>query len=334
LFFTSNGDNFIVSIMTRFTFISVFCLALLASCSNIVEYELADVQPFVVVDAIISTDSTWVVSLNYSRPLNAVAPPRKVEGAEIQVSILIDGNLGATEENIAQKLKLEETSPGYYALANNPTEGRTYHMEVRVGDEVLTAKTYVPKVFTPQIERKISSEDGSFQLEVELGTELEESIHYAYSIVPIAMSKDGNVGMEDETDSDAGDITMDEGNLIPEDEGIVLTRNLDLNTATPISGSDGLIGTSGIRIESTLSAIRTSGSNDANSDNTPITDTNQEFTLKIWAISNDYYQYLVSQNGNDFRPSSEFDYQNQYSNINNGGGIFAGYNLKEINIEL
>ncbi len=320
--------------MTRITFISVFCLALLASCSNIVEYELAEVQPYVVVDAIISTDSTWVVNLSYSRPLNAVAPPRKVEGAEIQVSILIDGDLGPTEENIAQKLKLEETSPGFYSLANNPTEGRTYHMEVRVGDEVLTAKTYVPKVFTPEIEKKNSSEDGSFQLEVELGTELEDGIHYAYSLVPVDNTKDGNIGMEDGDDSESGGADSDEGNVVSEDEEVIFTRNLDLNTATPINDTNDLIGNSGIRIESSLSAIQTNSSSDSGPNSTPTTNSDQVFTLRIWAISSDYYQFLISQKDNNFKPSSEFDYQNQYSNINNGGGIFAGYNLKEINIEL
>lgn len=323
--------------MTRSIIIISLAAVVLSACSNIREYELPEVEPYVVIDAIISTDSTWVVNLNYSRPINAIAPPRKVEGAEIQVSILIDGNLGATEDNIAQKLQLDEFSPGLYSLANNPTEGKTYHMEVRLDDEYIYAKTYVPKVFTPEINTKNSSEDGSFQLEVDLGSELEAGIHYAYSLVPNnkpkQSSEDDEIGADDGQGTDEAD---SEGNIQQGNE-VALTRNSGLDSATPISisSTNNLGGNSGIIIESNLNSIQpieenqttTTGTSNSSSKNS------DQFTLRIWAISSEYYQYLVSRKDNDFKPSSEFELQNRYSNVQNGGGIFAGYNLKEIPVE-
>ena len=108
--------------MTRSIFILGFTLLLLTACSDIREYDLGEFEQHIVVDAIISSQdsSNWVINLTYSRPLNSQESPEKVIGAEIQVSVLIDGTLGATPDNVAQKLQLDETELGQYTFPNNP----------------------------------------------------------------------------------------------------------------------------------------------------------------------------------------------------------------------
>ena len=180
--------------MTRSIIILGVFLFLLSSCTKITEYDVPVPTPHVVIDAIISTDSAWVVKLNYLQEINSIDLPEKVEGAEIQVSVLIDGQANATPENIAQKIQLDETEPGKYTFPNNPIEGKTYHMEVLVGDEVITARTYVPKVFTPEVVNTTPVEDGTFSVEVDLGEELEANVYYAYNLILNTNIKDhGNI---------------------------------------------------------------------------------------------------------------------------------------------
>ena len=198
-------------------------------------------------------------------------------------------------------------------------------MEVSVGDELLTARTYVPKVFTPELINKTSLEDGTYSLEVDLGEELEEDVHYAYNLVlsetgdDLQENEEPNIDVVDQTDTTVG-------------FGNVLLRNNELNSAIPLDQENNTNSNTGFYIEAD------SSDGNSSSDTGPNTSTSgqeRHYTLKIWAISSDYYQYLVTQKDNEFKPSSEVNFQNQYSNISRGGGgIFAGYTLKEIQVEL
>ena len=67
------------------------------------------------------------------------------------------------------------------------------------------------------------------------------------------------------------------------------------------------------------------------------TSTNTDKTiikLQVWAISYEYYQYLLSKQNQPDLPNSDNNISTIFSNIEGGTGIFGGYNLKELYFEI
>jgi len=297
-------------------------LLLLASCESVVQYELPELQQMIVVESIVSTDSTWQVRINYSQAPNSSSEPNPVNDAEILISVLDEA--GNTDDAI-QKFNFIAEGNGLYTYPTNPFQGRVYKMDIEVGDEKLHAKTFIPKIFEPKvIQKTVNAEEGLLEFEVDLGSEQSEGVYYAYQIEHIKPSVSIDQGGEDPDPKAVPDETTEENNL--NNNSPSLLRNKGINTAIPVFADQNTFSASFSTTDETIAS--TNGSPDTENVNTECITPN--FNLQIWAISSEYYNYLVSVQNNDFVPSSDFIASNNYSNVINGGGIFAGYNLKVI----
>lgn len=300
--------------MRLFTYILI--LSTFMSCESEISNESGDYKKYVVVNSIISTDSSWVVDLHYSSSIFDRSDFKPVEDAIVHISVLRDDE--NSQEEI-QEFILDYDENGRYIRDNEPQEGRNYKMTIEVDGEEICAETYVPEVLTAEIRER---EPGDTQITIDIADDNSRENYYAYELIETAQET-----IQEEDYSVGEDVNPGEGtgqnvsNPIP-----TLNKNKGLISAVPTLTDNA--GSIVVTLGDDSGASTTDPNLTAGTD--PGIDVNPSvgiYTLKVWAISLDYYNYLLSVQENNL-PNSEKPHYNYYSNVNNGGGIFAGYNLK------
>jgi len=323
----------------------------------------SDLEKYVVVNSIISTDSSWVVKLHYAKSIFDRGDFQPVDNAKVHIRV--NDEVGEGAERI-QDFFLDDNGNGVYTFSNNPVEGRNYKMSIEVDDHEICAETYVPKVLEAEISATSSTLDAdnntiSYSIAISVKQDNPVDNYFAWELIPIenkdtevdrltqTFSLEGNGSQNGETEDSR---TSTEGDPI----GTLEIDNQGGVTSDEIS--DPLPSGPVIRFLGNSSGIKAANPNFDNGEgqiianvSTGLTDdqkerlilaaanpsqlntAKQKYKLKVWAVSVDYYRYLLSLENNDV-PTSESTYINSYSNIENGGGIFAGYNLKEFEVEL
>ncbi len=339
-------------------------LVTLNSCEKEIGIPDSELEKYVVVNSIISTDSTWVVKLHYSKSIFDRGDFQPVDNARIHIRV--NDDVGENGERI-QDFFLNDTGNGVYTRGNNPVEGRNYKMSIEVDDFELCAETYVPKVLEAEISATSSTLDAdnntiSYSIAIDVKQDNPVDNYFAWELIPIEV-EEAEIDRLTETFSSQGtglqndeyDVTSDGPDdgigiievLEVDDEGISTGENNGTSLRDPIVGFLG--NSSGIKAANPnfdngegqiIANVSTGLTNDqkeklvlAAANSSTLDTPKQKYKLKVWAVSVDYYRYLLSIENNDL-PTSESSYINSYSNIQNGGGIFAGYNLKEFEVEL
>lgn len=286
------------------------------SCESEISNESGDYKKYVVVNSIISTDSSWVVDLHYSSSIFDRSDFKPVEDAIVHISVLRDDE--NSQEEI-QEFILDYDENGRYIRDNEPQEGRNYKMTIEVDGEEICAETYVPEVLTAEIRER---EPGDTQITIDIADDNSRENYYAYELIETAqetiLEEDYSVGEDIDPGEGSGENVS---NPIP-----TLNKNKGLISAVPTLTDNA--GSIVVTLGDDSGASTTDPNLTAGTD--PGIDVNPSvgiYTLKVWAISLDYYNYLLSVQENNL-PNSEKPHYNYYSNVNNGGGIFAGYNLK------
>ena len=339
----------------------ILVLTIFLSCEKELVYDLEGFDPYVVVNSIISTDSTYSVNLTYSKSIFDQGDFQPVEDAVIFIAVKDEDNIRR------QEFTLNHQGNGLYTRDNNPSEGKTYEMLIEVNGEELRAQTYVPRVIEASVNVVSTvidedTEQQSTSVEITLnGIEEDDQNFYAWEIEEViseAPSDDdvvhGQTMTSDMETGSASNGSADETDTSEDRNGDDNDLSLASEDETPPQTlDDPLLRTNGINITSPsdinngsftasfVTAGTSSNNDDSVSDsngNTPSSSAtnnngNQRYKLRVWAISPDYYQYLKSLETTGL-PTSENNIPGLYSNISNGSGIFAGYNIKEYYIDL
>ncbi len=313
--------------MYKFSLFLLFIVFL--SCDTEVPYDDGDYESYIVANSIVSTDSTWKVRLTYSKSSFRRGDFDPVLGAEVSITVLWDDENGVEE---IQKFNLEESGDGFYTRGSFPIQGRYYQLDIEKDDHELTAMTYVPKVLDAEIVEKrtiLVNEEGeeeeSYEFDVKLNTVDSESNYYAWDIIREEEETIKGEVIEYEEGTQSGGANPDDegsGNTEPPKVSEkALSRNPSF-TAVPFQNESGevTLGANSVGGEMLTQIIQI-----AEGTSNPEEEL-QKYSLRVWAISYDYYQYLVSLQQNA-PASSDVDFVNPYSNVENGGGIFAGYAL-------
>lgn len=328
-------------------FITIFVLAILvASCETEVYYSGDNYKPYVVVESIISSDSTWSVSLFWSQYAYDYSEPLPVEDAIIDIEVISDeeGDL-----ETLQKFSLDNNGQGKYSYGSKPAPGRYYQMTISAGDHIVTAQTYVPIVFYPVyiIRESVLDEqtnERTISIELEINEDSTHDNFYAYTLEKVNIEQPTNSPIDspteapgykegDENDSnESGEGTgkLKNGTKTGNNEPRLLKNNITKGVTLVEGSNEGFI------FKETFSGEDLDNNGETITTSSTTTTTflkSNNYKLSIWAISYDYYQYLVTSKQNQ-SATSEHPYTNPYSNINNGGGIFAGYNLQELTIPI
>ncbi len=326
------------------------------SCEKEIFNPLDEFEPYVVVNSIISTDSTYAVNLTYSKSIYDREDFRPVEDATIFIAVKDEDNIRR------QEFTLNHQGNGLYTRNNNPAEGKIYELLIEVNGEVLRAQTYVPKVVEASvnvISTEINEETEQQALSVEITlNDLEEDDQnfYAWEIEEIINSEEPYIGNDHTLTSE---VNVEEENTTPSTEESVSTSEGNVTLSSDPNKTDSFIlenrfNNNGINITSpseisdngsftasfvTTNPVIISGANneadengDTSSSGTVSQTVNPKYKLRVWAISPDYYYYLKSLD-NTGLPTSDNNISGPYSNISNGNGIFAGYNVKEFDLE-
>lgn len=305
----------------------ILALTLFISCERDIKTPDFDFESDVIVNSVISTDSTWLVNLHYSMSSAVPGFPPPITDAEVSISKIIeeDGN-----EIVVQDFVLDNMGDGVYSFGDKPNAGRTYQLEIKSDKGITTASTYVPLVLEASISKQVVTENNSIEIDISINDDPNKETYYAWGLEKVAQQNVVNNN------------PIDPSNPFPDDSGgpsiseqtPTELKNRGLNDATPVTSySDG-----GFSVE--LESDKVISTNSGNSNNTdqsgddPTTVTpnsGAKYNLKVWAISYDFYQYLISRNTG--LSSSGSNFNNPYSNVLNGRGIFAGYNLAVIPLE-
>lgn len=106
-----------------------------SSCEDIINIDLDDAEPKLVIAGEVSFLRNAEVSVSRTVPFSSAQPFDPVSGAEVEVEYV--GH---------QTYRLSEIRPGVYASSSEvtPREGRTFRLRVAVGSKVFTATSVMP----------------------------------------------------------------------------------------------------------------------------------------------------------------------------------------------
>ncbi len=297
--------------MNRLVFISL--IILFFSCEENVTIRGTNSQNQVVINSIISKDSTWNVNLSYSKSIFDDSPFEYLDHASAKITNLTSG----------QTFFLKNKGKGQFQRALHPNEGHSYHLEVTTIDgQIVQATTYVPSVLKVDVGKTDGLDEvGKQTLEIDIQIEdnITEENFYVWELVENVYEESTN----DDTENSNIAFTLP---LVPKKED---SRLKTLSSLLFISDND--------FNGDTYSTKLTLGNDVLIENPTSIDPVEQpRFSLRIMAVSKDLFEYLRSYElykQTDIKVTSIVQPVEVYSNIENGLGIFGGYNLKEFPIQ-
>lgn len=338
----------------RLSFGLICFTLILWSCEDRRDFDVDNFDKEVVLNSIISTDSSWNVHLSYTKSIFDEEEFSIIDDADVRVVNLTNG----------QSFYLDKKKTGSYTRELNPVEGHEYEISVDIpGHNEIRARTYVPSVLEVDVVSNFTrNSDGkeSIEIDIEITDNPNEENYYVWELLevdrdrftlddpsssPISTTID-NAEIEDIQDN-SDDIPSDSGSENTTKEELS-TNNIfsfltdddtdsyqkkDYNSLSFLSESDvrsGKIANRLILDGKILTNQTSEGEEEAsNPEKTPL------YELKVMAVSSDLYEYLKSYElykNNEIKNTSISDPVIIHSNIENGLGIFGGFNLKSFYI--
>ena len=307
--------------MNKYLYILSFCAFLFTSCENVREYSVESFERKVVVDAVLKVDSIWNIKLTYNKALHEQEFV-SITNAEVNIEVF-------DEEKSLLKFQLEHIGDGVYTRGNNPTEGRTFKLEVIVDDIVVEAVTIMPKVINVKVGEKREVIEKStdqtkfYELDIEIEEPLGQENYYVWQMYtnPAYIAFVDSIGsiVKVETDPIADAYTEEETYDNTDKKDIVLRNKLII---LPVEAGGGKV-----TFSSEVQGTDSSG----NHINIDQPHRPKRHILSVLAVSEDYYHFLRTTEGISNNPinSSNTIPRQYYSNIQNGEGIFGGYIIKQ-----
>lgn len=297
--------------------IYILPLLILIACEETITINGTESARQIVINSIISTDSTWNVNLSYSQSIFDDKEIEFIEYASAKVTNLMTG----------QTFFLKNTGNGDFRRALQPSEGHAYELEINTLDgKTATAQTYVPSVLKVDVVKNdlLDSEGNqSIEIDIEIEDNPNEENFYVWELVE---------NKRESITTEPGESTNNKVQALdgPESNSTVDLKSLN----SPLFISDNNFN------GKTYSAKITVGDDVLNSVvGEPSSDGPEypRFKLRIMAVSKDLFEYLRTYEiykQTEIKITSIAQPVEVYSNIENGLGIFGGYNLKEFPIQL
>ncbi|NNL91276.1 MAG: DUF4249 family protein [Saprospiraceae bacterium] len=324
----------------------ILIVAFMTSCESRRAFEADEFEREIVLNSIISTDSTWNVKLSYTKSI--------FDDADF--SLISDANVRVINQSSGQSFFLEQKSPGLYCRGVNPFEGHEYSLIVDVpNNPQVRATTYVPSVLDVSvISQAVLDQNGleTIEIDIEIEDDPGEKNYYVWEISPFTYEErlDNTEEIEipeihtiQPLQSVEGETspTNERLNVSPEDTYAVTAiddsqsdssdKQTSLSSPSFISDS----GKTGGKILNRLVVNNdilkgiVEGSSNAETNGQPI------FQLTVMAVSDDLYEYLQTYENykqTAVKNTSGSSPSDLFSNIENGLGIFGGFNVKTFNI--
>jgi hypothetical protein len=366
MFVTQANKAYLCQFKMRFL-PAIFALLVLIACEDVRQVSSDNFRNEVVLNSIISPDSSWNVHLSYTKSIFDEADFSYINDASVRVLSLTSG----------QSFFLDNTGGGHYYRDSRPAEGHEYKLEVQLPDrEDVLAFSYVPEVIDVAVgSRIVANGEGDTKLEInlEITDNPDEENYYVWELLEVDPV---NYALEHErtetsdalpdNDDDASDSTSSSGDISNESGGGTQVggyqsddqiptefktehifsfnsveqqskyQRKELNDLSFLSEADvkaGKIANKLILDSSFISEIDSDYVFEEQSDDQlgrkPI------FELKVMVVSSELFEYLKTYEEyrqNEIKNTSISEPVKVYSNIENGLGIFGGYSLKRFYI--
>lgn len=339
--------------------LSLFLISVLTfmSCEDRRAFEIDSHVPQVVLNSIISTDSIWSVTLNYTKSITDKGNFRKISDASVKVINLTNG----------QSFFLEEKANGDYCRELNPVEGHEYELSIDIPNEdIVRASTYVPSVLDVEVLSQAQIDengDPSLEIDIAIIDNPEEENFYVWDLRPYQAEESNELPVINPSSEIPSVITKDKSERdnqiddpflnLPEikqenkyqfvkGNGTSLnetTKTRSFNSSTYLSDKNAIKGKIHNRlylnkdiledIDVSEEVIVVGSGTEGLAGKKPI------FQLNVRAVSSELFEYLQtyeSYRQNNVVNTSIVAPSEVFSNIENGTGIFGGYNLKTFNI--
>lgn len=335
--------------------LGLICFALILwSCEDRRDFDVDNFEKEVVLNSIISTDSSWNVQLSYTKSIFD----------EEEFSIIGDADVRVLNLTNGQSFYLDKNKAGSYSRELNPVEGHEYALSVEIpGHDEISARTYVPSVLEVDVVSNFTStNDGkeNIEIDIEITDNPNEENYYVWELLEVDLrrfaadaassspvsTKIDDLASEEEDNND--EISSDENSenstneflstnniysFLTDDDTDNSYQKKDYNSLSFLSESDVRSGKIANRLilDGKILTNQSAEGEEENSNpkKTPL------FELKVMAVSSDLYEYLKSYESyrnNEIKNTSISDPVIIHSNIENGLGIFGGYNLKSFYI--
>ncbi len=317
--------------MTLKNFTFLLAAGGLLSCETVIDLDIPPEPTRLVVNSLITPDSTVVVHVSKSKSVLDRAPFfTSVDDARV--------TLYEDEQEVAQ---LNNSGEGRYLADFQPSPGRQY--AIRVTAEGLPSVEARSTIGTPVViddvsVGKIRVETGSSCIngdcqpthsdEYQLGLRLSDppnQVNY-YEIVASAVVQDSFPNYDNL------------GNFIGYDSArrstLVFLETDDPLVETPYSDLEGggFYGESLLLSDESFSGQSYTVSFETSSF---FGENIKELTLQLRALSEDQYQYLRTRQLQDYNANDPFsEVVPVYTNVENGFGIFAGYSAESVEVDI
>ena len=282
--------------------IALSVLALLFwTCEREVEWDTSDYEPKLVVNALFSPDSTWIVEVSESRPVTASTPAVPVEDAIVTVYDVTDAEPLAV---LSYSSATSSNTSIYRSSGLKPVPGIRYQLTVEKADYALPIESTSdlppePTVTGYQLNTELLS-NFEFRGSIDLTFDNPAGETNYYHLVlrrPQYIFENGNPTLTGYT-TEEFTLSNFPGAIDFFQEGYLFTDE----------DFDGSSKTLTLQLNTTFN---------------PLTEDYDHFFVELRGVSQDYYEYHRTANEQYYSPINK--YVEIHSNIENGLGIFAGY---------
>ena len=302
------------------------CLALLfplSACEQVIEPDLPEHTPRLVLHAFFTADGIWTAHVGRSFGIleSRILGERSVADAVVE---LLAG------DRVVEALKFNEAAQVYAFGDSTLQAGATYSLQVSApGFATVRATDAIPRP-VPTSVRSHRTNRGEFSIELEIQDPPAEANYYQLSLYQISTGRGGRryEGILSTKDpAIMADNGVDESRLEEEsfsDEAPYFkdtlfdgrTHEIELTYGGPsVLGDDGTQGAEG--------GADSEGSS------------KRKIYLQVLYISAAYYEYLKTARLHDYTRDNPFaEPLSVYSNVENGYGIFAGYSSQTFELVL
>lgn len=319
-----------------------------SGCEETVELDI-DFQSRYVISSYFNSDSPWAVEISTSS--NSLDPGSQIE-------LIDDARITIYDQNYEELYELYHQENGIYSNEDkSPTAGRGYHIKVERGADVLTAYSYVPENSKLKINNfTIVQEDKDEGIEVDFQIEDNSDLeaYFIWEIVEIEKEEDGSSVVNGDKLSDILINNLNSESPISETDKIEIisvgsygngtystiysslkgrngNRSFGDAVTTYNTGKDFIAETQvGVGSDDSIFEYDPTGDGEDGDPNVvggSTTTPDSVFELRVVSISRELYEHYNSVEASDGVVNGSNNKQFPiYTNVDNGIGIFAGFN--------
>jgi len=315
---------------------SIALVVTMSSCEQVIDLDDPDFESRIVINSLFSSDSPWSVEVTRSYNVLETHSTNPIGNAEVHIF----------DQNHEHKFQLEHVGDGIYQKGDNlPSPARGYYIEVRVGDQVATAYSYVPQkssITINALQDVADESNAGFEIDFSIEDNSNFESYFIWDIVSI----DGK-STEEENLSEVFIKTLNGNHESIDFDGDVVAGGLVGNGAYNAKFNSLQFGSFESTPWQNASNASTQTTETANGsgnevDNTNVTneevvggdgggsvDPNQpnqhKYELRVMAISKELYDFYQSLEDYDANVNSINTHLQVYSNVEGGLGLIAGY---------